>query len=188
MLKVVEIDYRCQCHDILWVAFSYKSVRCSFSALEIDYIFTVEILENEFCFLSALSKSSLPLRILELQHFPFCDAFKQLLVAKGNDLRELLFRAATPGKIETGGGPIMTSQILKHKTYLFEIREQSHERNLSKYIKFKGKALLAVYIFPSKNKLDRLNYKKNFFVNLLTVFYLTQHSNEQIICSLCATL
>jgi len=167
LLKVVENNYRCQFHDILWVAFSYKSVRCSLSALEIDYIFIVEILENEFCFLSALSKSSLPLRILELQHFPFCDAFKQLLVAKGNDLRELLFRAATPGKIETGGGPIMTSQILKHKTYLFEIREQSHEFFLSKYTKVKGKALLAVYILPFKNKLGGLRYKINIFVNLL---------------------
>ena len=41
----------------------------------------------------ALAKSNLPLRIVELQHFPFCEAFEELLKAKGHGLQELLFRA-----------------------------------------------------------------------------------------------
>jgi len=43
--------------------------------------------------LKALAKSDLPLRIVELQHFPYCEAFEDLLKAKGHGLQELLFRA-----------------------------------------------------------------------------------------------
>lgn len=43
--------------------------------------------------LEALAKSDLPLRIIEFQHFPYCDAFEKLLKAKGHRLQELLFRA-----------------------------------------------------------------------------------------------
>jgi len=43
--------------------------------------------------LKALAKSDLPLRIIELQHFPYCKAFEDLLKAKGHGLHELLFRA-----------------------------------------------------------------------------------------------
>jgi len=43
--------------------------------------------------LKALAKSDLPLRIIELQHFPYCEAFEDLLKAKGHGLQELLFRA-----------------------------------------------------------------------------------------------
>ncbi len=41
--------------------------------------------------------NSLPLVALELQHFPFCDAFRQLLVNKGSQLTELSFRPLMPG-------------------------------------------------------------------------------------------
>ena len=40
-----------------------------------------------------MAKSDLPLRIIELQHFPYCKAFEDLLKAKGHGLHELLFRA-----------------------------------------------------------------------------------------------
>ena len=40
-----------------------------------------------------MAKSDLPLRIVELQHFPYCEAFEDLLKAKGHGLQELLFRA-----------------------------------------------------------------------------------------------
>lgn len=45
--------------------------------------------------LDALSKSDLPLRILELQHFPYCESFEGLLDSKGARLQEMLFRALT---------------------------------------------------------------------------------------------
>ena len=40
-----------------------------------------------------MAKSDLPLRIIELQHFPYCKAFEDLLKTKGHGLHELLFRA-----------------------------------------------------------------------------------------------
>lgn len=43
--------------------------------------------------LRALAKSQLPLTTLELQHFPYCPAFQELLQSKGHRLQELLFRA-----------------------------------------------------------------------------------------------
>ncbi len=43
--------------------------------------------------LNALAVSNLPLRIVELQHFPYCDAFEKFLRNKGSKLQELLFRA-----------------------------------------------------------------------------------------------
>ena len=43
--------------------------------------------------LRALAGSALPLRVLELQHFPYGDHFKDLLRKKGSGLEELLFRA-----------------------------------------------------------------------------------------------
>ena len=46
--------------------------------------------------LEALAKSDLPLRHIELQHFPFCEAFSMLLRKKGPRLQDLLFRAINP--------------------------------------------------------------------------------------------
>lgn len=46
--------------------------------------------------LEALAKSNLPLRHIELQHFPFCEAFSMLLQKKGPRLQDLLFRAINP--------------------------------------------------------------------------------------------
>lgn len=45
--------------------------------------------------LEALAESELKLKVLDLQHFPFGDAFKKLLKAKGQRLQELHFRAIT---------------------------------------------------------------------------------------------
>ena len=45
--------------------------------------------------MEALANSSLPLRTIELQQFPYCDSFKKLLKSKGKSLLELLFRANT---------------------------------------------------------------------------------------------
>ena len=43
--------------------------------------------------MKALAESSLPLRVLELQHFPYGEEFKELIRRKGPKLEELLFRA-----------------------------------------------------------------------------------------------
>ncbi len=43
--------------------------------------------------LEALAKSELALKVIELQHFPYCDAFQALLKAKGHRIIDLLFRA-----------------------------------------------------------------------------------------------
>ena len=53
----------------------------------------VHINQYTIPFFQALAKSDLPLRIIELQHFPYCKAFEDLLKAKGHGLHELLFRA-----------------------------------------------------------------------------------------------
>jgi hypothetical protein len=45
--------------------------------------------------LEALARSDLVLRFIELQHFPYCDAFEELLEAKGHRLQELVFRAVS---------------------------------------------------------------------------------------------
>ena len=50
-------------------------------------------LTNANDILEALAKSKLPLRHIELQHFPFCEAFKELIRKKGHRLQDLLFRA-----------------------------------------------------------------------------------------------
>jgi hypothetical protein len=42
-----------------------------------------------------LARSDLVLRFIELQHFPYCDAFEELLEAKGHRLQELVFRAVS---------------------------------------------------------------------------------------------
>lgn len=46
--------------------------------------------------LTALANSNLPLKTLELQHFPYCPAFEEVLLKKGQGLQELLFRAINP--------------------------------------------------------------------------------------------
>lgn len=43
--------------------------------------------------LQSLADSSLPLRSIEMQHFPYCPAFENLLKAKGQRLSKLVFRA-----------------------------------------------------------------------------------------------
>ena len=43
--------------------------------------------------MDTLALSSLPLRTIELQQFPYSDSFKRLLKSKGRNLIELLFRA-----------------------------------------------------------------------------------------------
>ena len=43
--------------------------------------------------LQSLADSKLPLRSIELQHFPYGEAFENLLKAKGQDLQKLVFRA-----------------------------------------------------------------------------------------------
>ena len=43
--------------------------------------------------MDALANSSLPLKTIELQQFPYCDSFKRLLKLKGKNLMELRFRA-----------------------------------------------------------------------------------------------
>jgi len=43
--------------------------------------------------LQSLADSSLPLRSIEMQHFPYCSAFENLLKAKGQRLSKLVFRA-----------------------------------------------------------------------------------------------
>ena len=43
--------------------------------------------------MDALATSSLPLKTIELQQFPYCESFKSLLRLKGKSLIELLFRA-----------------------------------------------------------------------------------------------
>ena len=43
--------------------------------------------------LQALADSKLPLRSIELQHFPYGEPFENLLKAKGQDLQKLVFRA-----------------------------------------------------------------------------------------------
>ncbi len=43
--------------------------------------------------LQALADSTLPLRVVELQHFPYGEPFRNLLRHKGNNLDELLLRA-----------------------------------------------------------------------------------------------
>ena len=59
---------------------------CHLIASAVSSVYTIP-------FFQALAKSDLPLRIIELQHFPYCKAFEDLLKAKGHGLHELLFRA-----------------------------------------------------------------------------------------------
>ena len=56
-------------------------------------MFSIHTNQYTISFFQALAKSDLPLRIIELQHFPYCKAFEDLLKAKGHGLHELLFRA-----------------------------------------------------------------------------------------------
>lgn len=52
--------------------------------------------------LDALSASNLPLRVVELQHFPFDDSFRNFLRSKGDGIQELLFR---------GDGPLNSTHV-----------------------------------------------------------------------------
>ena len=52
--------------------------------------------------LDELSASELPLRVVELQHFPFDDSFRNFLRSKGGGIQELLFR---------GDGPLNSTHV-----------------------------------------------------------------------------
>ena len=52
--------------------------------------------------LDALSASDLTLRVVELQHFPFDDSFRNFLRSKGDGIQELLFR---------GDGPLNSTHV-----------------------------------------------------------------------------
>ena len=52
--------------------------------------------------LDALSASDLTLRVVELQHFPFDDSFRNFLRSKGGGIEELLFR---------GDGPLNSTHV-----------------------------------------------------------------------------
>ena len=73
--------------------------------------------------LTALAKSNLHLKTLELQHFPYCPALEEVLRVKGIALHELLLRAINP----------LSS---KHLIFIGE-----HCKNIQK-LQLKGKCLL----------------------------------------------
>ena len=73
--------------------------------------------------LTALAKSNLHLKTLELQHFPYCPALEEVLRVKGNGLHELLLRAINP----------LSS---KHLIFIGE-----HCKNIQK-LQLKGKCLI----------------------------------------------
>ena len=90
----------------------------------------------------ALAKSDLPLRIVELQHFPYCEAFEDLLKAKGHGLQELLFRAINS---------LNSKQILfigKHCKALqrLHIKELGPEEDQTMTLMTPGKQLLSIPI------------------------------------------
>ena len=89
-----------------------------------------------------MAKSDLPLRIVELQHFPYCEAFEDLLKAKGHGLQELLFRAINS---------LNSKQILfigKHCKALqrLHIKELGPEEDQTMTLMTPGKHLLSIPI------------------------------------------